>query len=312
VTGPGISCPGDCSQVYADGTSVTLSASFAGGSSFGGWSGACSGTGACQLTMSADKAVGAAFQLDPQPLPLPSPAPSGGPLSTWRQANSYESASDFSLLSPGEWVDNTWRTAAGFDVARTSERGGVEGAGHYAVKVTDNGGAHDDCACPRMKFEDGHAYGAGDEVWIEGSWLIPDPSKIGWSRLMNLSHWTPDGATNNTNWIAGLVIREPGTMQVTARSYNSDDWITTFYGPVAIPRNRWFTVDLHFKLSTADGQALTEVYLDGERVAASTKRNMFSPAPLTIYQGGAPHLYGPNGPSAAGTTIYFDLPRIAP
>ena len=228
----------------------------------------------------------------------------------WRSSNAYESGSDFSLLSPSEWVSDTWRTAAGFDITRSAERGGVEGPGDHAIKITDDGGAHDECACPRMKFEDGFSLGAGDEVWIEGSWLIPDPSKIGWSRLMNLSHWTPDGATNNTNWIAGLVIREPGTMQVTARSYNSDDWITTFYGPVAIPRNRWFTVDLHFKLSLTDGQALTEVYLDGQRVAASAKRNMFSSAPLTIYQAGLPHFWGPNSPGSSGETVYFDAPRL--
>jgi hypothetical protein len=163
-----------------------------------------------------------------------------------------------------------------------------------------------------MKFEDGFSFGAGGEVWIGGSWLIPDPARIGWSRLMNLSHWTPDGATNNTNWIAGLIIDQPGTMEVTARSYNSDDWITTFYGPVAIPANRWFTADLHFKLSLTDGQALTEVYLNGQLVASSTKRNMFNSAPLTIYQGGLPHFWGPNSPNSSGETVYFDTPRLTP
>jgi hypothetical protein len=44
---------------------VTLTASAASGSAFGGWSGACTGTGSCQVTMDAAKTVGAAFSLLP-------------------------------------------------------------------------------------------------------------------------------------------------------------------------------------------------------------------------------------------------------
>ena len=56
ITGPGINCPGDCSETYADGTAVSLSASPTGGSSFAGWSGDCARTGPCNLTMNANKA----------------------------------------------------------------------------------------------------------------------------------------------------------------------------------------------------------------------------------------------------------------
>jgi Trypsin/Divergent InlB B-repeat domain/RTX calcium-binding nonapeptide repeat (4 copies) len=63
VTGPGISCPGDCTQSYANGTSVTLNAVPTGGSTFAGWGGACAGTAACVLTMDADKGATATFNL---------------------------------------------------------------------------------------------------------------------------------------------------------------------------------------------------------------------------------------------------------
>lgn len=63
VTGPGISCPGDCTQSYAHGTAVALIASPAAGSAFAGWSGDCAGTGGCQVTMDAAKAVTASFDL---------------------------------------------------------------------------------------------------------------------------------------------------------------------------------------------------------------------------------------------------------
>ena len=61
ITGPGISCPGDCTETYADATNVTLTATPTGGSSFTGWSGDCAGPGSCNLTMSADRAVTASF-----------------------------------------------------------------------------------------------------------------------------------------------------------------------------------------------------------------------------------------------------------
>ena len=64
----GISCGTDCSEPYSSGTVVTLTAAATAGSSFAGWSGACTGTGACQVTMSAAQAVTATFNLNPYTL----------------------------------------------------------------------------------------------------------------------------------------------------------------------------------------------------------------------------------------------------
>jgi hypothetical protein len=61
VTGSGISCPGTCRTTYSQGTSLTLTATAASGSTFGGWSGACTGTGACTVTMTSAESVTASF-----------------------------------------------------------------------------------------------------------------------------------------------------------------------------------------------------------------------------------------------------------
>jgi subtilisin family serine protease len=55
------SCTTDCANAYAMGTEVTLTAEPAQGSVFSGWSGACSGTAACTLTMSEARQVTARF-----------------------------------------------------------------------------------------------------------------------------------------------------------------------------------------------------------------------------------------------------------
>lgn len=58
----GINCGNDCSEPYVSGTVVTLTAAPATGSTFAGWSGACTNlTGVCTVTMSAARSVTATF-----------------------------------------------------------------------------------------------------------------------------------------------------------------------------------------------------------------------------------------------------------
>ena len=57
----GISCGVTCSASFAFGASVALSASANAGSSFAGWSGACSGTGPCTVSVSGVISVTATF-----------------------------------------------------------------------------------------------------------------------------------------------------------------------------------------------------------------------------------------------------------
>src|SRR5262249_28515029 len=60
----GINCGTTCSTSFTSGTAVTLTAAPAVGSTFTGWSGACTGTASnCTGTMSAATSVTAAFSL---------------------------------------------------------------------------------------------------------------------------------------------------------------------------------------------------------------------------------------------------------
>lgn len=57
----GINCGATCSESYASGTSVTLTAAAGGSSTFAGWGGACTGTGNCILNMTTNLTVTATF-----------------------------------------------------------------------------------------------------------------------------------------------------------------------------------------------------------------------------------------------------------
>lgn len=61
----GVQCGSFCDVWFLRGTPVILSAAANSGSSFGGWSGSCSGTGACFVVMDEDESVTASFTATP-------------------------------------------------------------------------------------------------------------------------------------------------------------------------------------------------------------------------------------------------------
>jgi hypothetical protein len=69
---PGITCQDVCSSSFPTGSQVTLTATPAQGSTFAGWSGPCSGTGTCSVTMNSNQTVTANFTNQPVTL-MPAP-----------------------------------------------------------------------------------------------------------------------------------------------------------------------------------------------------------------------------------------------
>ena len=67
----GINCPTDCSEPYGYGTIVTLTHTADTGSIFVGWSGACTGTSDCAVTMTDIQSVTATFSEEEYILYLP-------------------------------------------------------------------------------------------------------------------------------------------------------------------------------------------------------------------------------------------------
>lgn len=84
VTTPSINrtCNASCVIPIADGIIATLTATPAGGSTFTGWSGACSGTGVCMVTMDPNQSVTASFGIPSSVLSLSKTGTGNGTVSS--------------------------------------------------------------------------------------------------------------------------------------------------------------------------------------------------------------------------------------
>jgi hypothetical protein len=100
----GISCGASCSAVFMTGSSVTLTAAPASGSTFVGWGGICAGTGSCSVTLDIDRSVTATFNA--------STAPPAAP--TWLRVDTVSSDATQLKLT---WQDNS-NNETGFKVER--------------------------------------------------------------------------------------------------------------------------------------------------------------------------------------------------
>jgi hypothetical protein len=74
----GISCGADCTETYGHGQMVTLSQSASAGSVFAGWTGACTGSGACVVTMDMARSVTATFNIQTFTLTVVNASSAGG------------------------------------------------------------------------------------------------------------------------------------------------------------------------------------------------------------------------------------------
>ena len=132
----GISCGPTCQAAFSPGTVVSLTATPDAGSTFVGWSGDCSGTGSCQVTMNQNHSVNAVFALNTLPHASFTVACTG-------LACSFDGSG--SSDSNGTVVSYAWNfgdggAGSGKTISHTYAR-----SGSYSVSltVTDNAGATD-------------------------------------------------------------------------------------------------------------------------------------------------------------------------
>lgn len=188
----GISCPGDCSEAYPQGTPVTLTATPGGGSTFAGWSGACTGTGACLVTMSAARAVTATFtaggggsEVFPSAFTIEVGSAQGGNAASL-------AADDDNFLVVGSTTKAT-RTATWYGAFTGVANGTASLAATYKGKST--------LTCTQV---------ISMWRWTDSTWVQLDSRSIGTTEVL-VSNLTPPGA------LADFVSGTSGTGDVRVR-----------------------------------------------------------------------------------------------
>jgi PKD repeat protein len=127
----GINCGDSCQASFDAGTAVTLTATPASGSIFTGWSGDCSGTGSCELTVDQGRSVTATFALNTPPRASFTVACTGLSCS-FDGAGSADSDGTIQAYS---WEFGDGATGSGKTVSHTYAR---PGSYPVSLTVTDN------------------------------------------------------------------------------------------------------------------------------------------------------------------------------
>jgi hypothetical protein len=106
---PALSCRGACSATAPSGTSGSLTAIPDSGSTFAGWSGACSGTDSCALTLTAATNVTATFNIDQSQVKVDAVTPSAVSLGKAGGCTGGTLSTTFHVLAP---TGVTWTATA--------------------------------------------------------------------------------------------------------------------------------------------------------------------------------------------------------
>jgi len=132
-TPAGINCPTTCSATFQQGTQVTLTASPATNYSFSGWSGGCSGSSTCKITLTANSSVSANFGQSTFQLTVSIPTANSGAVT------SSPSGINCPTTCSADFQNNTQVTltqSAANDYSFTSWSGACSGTSTCAITVT--------------------------------------------------------------------------------------------------------------------------------------------------------------------------------
>jgi YD repeat-containing protein len=263
VSGTGINCPGDCSEIYNSGTNLTLIATPNSGYIFSFWSGCNSVSGpTCYVTMNSIKTVTANFTqiswISISGLTASSPAlawnPSANKLQIVVRASNdtlWKATFNSSGVFNNDWINIPGLTASAPALAWNP----VINKMQMVVRASNN----------TLWASTFNSSGVFNNDWVNISGLTPDAPALAWNPLANEmqlivrgsdgpSIWTAtfnsSGAFNN-DWvnIPGGMASSPALawnpvtneMQMVVRASNSTLWASTFSSS-GVFNNDWINI----------------------------------------------------------------------
>jgi glucose/arabinose dehydrogenase len=143
----GINCGTDCTEAYASGSVVALTAQPAPGSTFAGWSGACTGAAACSVTMDAAKNVDATFTAGTATTTLsvnPVSIAAGGSVTvSWSNITSPSGTNWIGLYTPGAASQNHGGVWMYVNCTKTAGAAFPSGSCAFPIPSGLNGGSYE-------------------------------------------------------------------------------------------------------------------------------------------------------------------------
>ena len=170
-------------------------------------------------------------------------------------------------------------------------------AGTRAAKVTYDGSPGDPFARTWYDVD----WASGSDVWYGAAFYVSDPAKLQWTDLIRWDNFSLYQGSGDTG---GLFV-ENGVLKVKREDYTGANFLRLVDGG-PIPAGRWFWVEVHQKLAGVDGQALTELYVDGVKRGSSTLANSRG-RPVTSIR----HGYVSNAAGGGASTLHLDRASIS-
>lgn len=118
----------------------------------------------------------------------------------------------------------------------------------------------------------------GQELWIGAEFYLPTGllAAAGYCSLFRRDNWPLYGSQGNTSGIA--IYGGDNRLHAECDTYD-DKWGHELGTGVVVPEGRWFKAELHERVGSIAGSALTELYVDGVRVSTSTAANNLNGRP---------------------------------
>ena len=239
----GISCPSGCTMNYASGTPVMLTAYPAAGATFNGWSGACTGTGTCLLTMNSLDSVTAMFSSPGGGGPSArsfvsgtlgndsNPCTRSAPCLTFAAAlNQTIAGGEIDVLDPGDFGPVTITKAISIEAA--GDGGVMTAPGTSAITIT--AGTNDTVSLSGLIFDGANGSGTSGVVFSSGSRLIMRNCVVQGFTASGIA-FTPGSGSATT---AQLTVQD-----TTIINNGIGLWINPSAGIAANAALRWLRID---------------------------------------------------------------------
>lgn len=115
---------------------------------------------------------------------------------------------------------------------------------------------------------------SSEDVWYGAAFYLPTGYKNSLQGASDIMRWDNYGTYASGADYGGVMIHSDDRARVMLGKYTSDPF-QTVVPAFDLPEGRWFYLEVHQKFSTTPGNALTEVFIDGQKIAGSTAQNTF-------------------------------------